>query len=113
MMRTTIAIIAALSISGCGAMFGSTTARVSGPGSARIDGSRLPATVSTRTSHQIEFEDGHRCVVESHVSGGFVTLDIVLLVFLLVPGVIALAVDGSTGDWDHLEAAGCPEVLVD
>ena len=112
-MRKIIAIATAFATSGCGAMFGSGTARVNGPPTARIDGSPLPATVSTKTPHQIEFEDGHRCVVESHASGGFVALDIVLLVALVVPGVIALAVDGSTGDWDRLEGAGCPEIIVD
>jgi hypothetical protein len=99
--------------SGCGAMFNSTTKVVPirvAPQGARIyvDGlyvAQSPTSVvlNNATSHSIDLEaDGYQrqsTHVESRPAAGFIVLDCVLLVFLIVPGIIALVVDGSTGDW--------------
>jgi hypothetical protein len=103
--------------SGCGAMFNqSSTAMpisVTPPGaSISVDGlyvGQAPATVSlsNASSHIIEIQaDGYErqmTHLEPRASAGLVVLDCLLLVFFIVPGIIALAVDGATGDWKVLE----------
>jgi hypothetical protein len=41
--------------------------------------------------------------IESRASGGFIVMDCLLLLLLIVPGIIALAVDGGSGSWRVLE----------
>jgi hypothetical protein len=108
---------------GCGAMFNNSTTLVRvnvAPTGARVyvDGlyvAQAPGEVdlTNSESHSIELDangyerQGTR--IESQTSAGYVVLDCVLLVFFIVPGIIALVVDGSTGDWkvldtDHITA---------
>jgi hypothetical protein len=98
---------------GCGAMFNQGHAvvpvQVNPPGArVYVDGqyfgpAPLNVPLSTTTPHTIDIQaDGYErqtTQIDSHVNGGYVVLDCVLLVFLVVPGIIALVVDGSTGDW--------------
>ncbi len=107
----------ALANIGCGAMFNERTSVVrvdaTPPGAkVYVDGlyvAQAPAgvTLTNAQSHSIDLEaNGYQrqgTRLESRTSGGFVVLDCVLLLFFIVPGVIALAVDASTGDWNVLE----------
>ena len=103
---------------GCGSLFNSQTTtvpvRVAPAVKARVhvDGRYVgesPVSIRLRSSesHTIDIEaDGferQRTRIESSTSGGYVALDCVLLVFFVVPGIIALAVDGGSGDWNVLE----------
>lgn len=67
----------------------------------------LTVNLSSAASHTIDIEaDGYArqsTRVESRTSGGYVALDCVLLIFFIVPGVIALAVDASGGHWNVLQ----------
>jgi hypothetical protein len=103
---------------GCGAMFNSNTTtvpvRVAPAVQARVhvDGryvgeSPVSLELSSSQSHTIDIEaDGFErqsTRIEASTSGGYVALDCVLVVFFVVPGIIALAVDGGSGDWKVLE----------
>ena len=124
MVRAYQAVLgAALSIvvlnlgSGCGAMFNDKTTIVhvqAMPPGARVmvDGlyvAQAPGNVSVTTAnpHSIDVEaDGYQrqsTHIESNANGGYIALDCILLVFLVVPGIIALVVDGATGDWRTLD----------
>jgi PEGA domain len=102
---------------GCGAMFNESTKLVPvyvTPAGARIsvDGlyvAQAPGSVelTSAESHSIDIEangyEKQHTNIESRTSAGYVVLDCVLLVFFVVPGVIALVVDGATGDWKVLD----------
>ena len=107
---------------GCGAMFNQETAVVPiqvNPSGARVyvDGqlvgqAPLNVRMSNKAPHTIDVEaDGYErqtTHVDSQVSGGYILADCIFLVFLIIPGIIALAIDGGTGDWkvidrNHLE----------
>lgn len=111
---------------GCGAMFNQEAAvvpiYVNPPGAkVYVDGQFVgpaPTNVSmpNKTPHTITVEaDGYErqtTQIDSHVNGGFVVLDCLFLVALVVPGLIALVVDGSTGDWRALDRDSMSFALV-
>ena len=102
---------------GCGAMFNQDAAvipiRVNPPGArVFVDGQLVgeaPVNVSmpSTSTHTVDVEaDGyerHTGKIEARVGGGYIALDCVLLLFGIIPGVIALVVDGTSGDWKSLE----------
>ncbi|HVZ31286.1 MAG TPA: hypothetical protein VG963_02615 [Polyangiaceae bacterium] len=103
---------------GCGALFNSSIATVpisvSPAVKAKIfvDGTlagEAPVNVrlTTYNAHTVSVEAAgyaHQTVrIESHAGGGYIAADCVLLVVFLVPGIIALAVDGGSGDWNVLD----------
>jgi hypothetical protein len=103
--------------SGCGTMFNEKTTLVhvrANPPGARVfvDGlyvAEAPGEiqVTTANAHSIDLEaDGYErqsTHLDSNPNGGYIALDCVLLVLLVVPGIIALVVDGSTGGWKTLD----------
>ena len=105
-MQRLIALAMTASI-GCGTILNSGTATIRPPQGATVDGQSGPTDVSQKRSHQIVYEDGRTCVVESSVSAGYVIADVVFW-FLL-----GLVVDGATGNWKTLDADGCAGVSVD
>lgn len=110
---------------GCGAMFnGSTTVvpvNASPQGaSVTVDGryvAQAPGTIilDNASSHTVDIDAAgyqkQTTRVESKTNGGFVALDCLLLIFGILPGVIALIVDGSTGDWKNLDTTGISAAL--
>jgi hypothetical protein len=102
----------------CGALFNTSVATVpvsvSPSVKARIfvDGTlagEAPVNVRLTTSdvHTVTVEaDGYErqtVRIGSHAGGGYIAADCILLVAFLVPGIIALAVDGGSGDWNVLD----------
>jgi hypothetical protein len=92
---------------GCGAVLNSGSATILPPRGATVDGNEGPTVVSKKRSHEIVYPDGRSCIVESHVSGGYVLADIV---FWFILGVL---IDAATEDWKTLDADACPGVRVD
>ena len=92
---------------GCGTILNSGTATITPPRGATVDGNLGPTVVSKKRSHEIEYPDGRRCIVESRVSGGYVLADIV---FWFLLGVL---IDAATENWKTLDADACPGVVVD
>lgn len=103
---------------GCGALFNNSISTVpvsvSPAIKARIfvDGtlvgeSPVNVRLTSADSHIVSVEgDGYErqtVRVDSHAGGGYIAADCVLLIFFLVPGIIALAVDGGSGDWKVLD----------
>jgi hypothetical protein len=111
---------------GCGAMFNSSTVGVPvnvAPQGARIsvDGlyvAQAPGVVAltNASSHTVDLDaDGYQrqsARLESRPDGGYVALDCLLLVLLIVPGIVALIVDASTGDWKTLDNPQISAALV-
>jgi hypothetical protein len=110
---------------GCGAMFNGSTTVIpvnASPRGARVyvDGlyvAQAPGNIilSNTNAHTVDFDaDGYQkksTRVEAQTNGGFVALDCLLLLFGILPGVIALVVDGSTGDWKNLNTTGISAAL--
>jgi hypothetical protein len=93
---------------GCGTVLNSETATIHAPPGSTIDGAPASdAVVSQRAPHEVVFQDGRRCIVDTHISAGYIVADIVLL-FL-----VGVVVDAVTGDWAVLNADACPGVIVD
>ncbi len=102
---------------GCGALFNQSTTLVPvyvTPSGARVsvDGlyvAQAPARLelTSAQSHSIDIEangyEAQHANLQSRTSAGFVVLDCVLLVLFIIPGVVALVVDGATGDWNVLD----------
>lgn len=110
-MRTTLFCVL-IATSGCGAIFTSNTSQMMGPPHATIDGQPFPAIVSDKTSHEVVYADGRHCVVSSHVSAPVFVLDLLFGFPLVLPMVLSFGIDGASGDWDKLDADGCPGVSV-
>ena len=110
MRRTTKAIIcAALALmTGCATLLNSGTATIMAPPGSAIDGSPGPIVASQKRSHEVILPDGRRCIVESHVSAGYVIVDIIFF-WTIVP----LLIDAVTENWKTLDADSCPGVMVD
>ena len=118
LLRLALTLLIVELATGCGAMFNSsaTTIRVNAqPTGARvyIDGlyaapSPAEITVTTADPHslsvQAEGYEPQTTRLESRVGGGYVVLDCLLLLLFVVPGILALVVDGATGDWRSVEA---------
>jgi hypothetical protein len=110
---------------GCGAMFNGSTTVVpvnASPRGARVyvDGlyvAQAPGNLvlSNANPHTIDIDaDGYQkqsMHVDARTNGGYVALDCLLLVFGILPGIIALVVDGSTGDWRNLDTTGISAAL--
>ncbi len=92
---------------GCGTILNGGTATLVPPRGATVDGVAGPVAASKQTAHQVVYQDGHSCVVESHVSIGYAVADIVIWV-----GLLGVIVDAVTGDWKILDAGACPGVIV-
>ena len=105
MIQRLLAALLILSI-GCGTVINGGPAMILPPPGATIDGVAGPVPASKKLPHEIVYQDGRRCIVESTVGPVYVIVDIVLL-FLV--GVI---VDAITGDWKVLDAGACPGVIV-
>jgi hypothetical protein len=102
---------------GCGAMFNETTAVVQidviPPGArVSVDGlyvAQAPTQIQmpSARSHVVDIDaDGYQrqtARIESRPSAGYIVLDCLLLIFI-IPGVVALLVDGLTGNWRVLDA---------
>ena len=94
-------------VMGCGALLNGGNATITPPRGATVDGFEGPISASKKRSHQVVYEDGRTCVVESGVSAGYVVADVV---FWFLLGVL---VDAATGDWKTLDDDACPGVMVD
>jgi hypothetical protein len=90
----------------CGTVLNGGPATIIPPPGASVDGVAGPIPASQQMAHEVVYQDGRRCIIESRVSAGYVIVD-VLLLFLV--GVI---VDAVTGDWKVLDAGMCPGVIV-
>ena len=111
-MRTIRTILLAALLPACGAIFTSNTSQILGPANATIDGQHFPAIVSDKADHEVLYTDGRHCVVSSHVSAPVFVLDLLFGFPFVVPMALAFGIDGGTGDWDKLDAGGCPGVSV-
>ncbi len=119
-LRTIASVALSIAIanmsSGCGAIFNERRAvipvRVNPPG-ARIyvDGlfvGAAPLTImlDQRFAHTVDIDaDGFErqsTRIESNAGGGYILGDCALLLFLIVPGIIALVVDASADSWNVL-----------
>jgi hypothetical protein len=105
-MTTRILAVLLIFTMACGTVLNGGPAMIIPPPGATVDGVAGPVPASKKIPHEVVYQDGRRCIVESHVSAGYVIVDIVLL-FLL--GVI---VDAVTGDWKVLNADACPGVII-
>lgn len=105
MIQRLLAVLLICTI-GCGTVMNGGPATIIPPPGATVDGVAGPVPASKKLPHEIVYQDGRRCIVESSVGAGYVIVDIVLL-FLV--GVI---VDAVTGDWKTLDAGACPGVIV-
>lgn len=105
-MKKLIAVVLVLSM-GCGTVLNSGHATITPPRGATVDGVEGPISASKQRSHEIEYPDGRRCIVESRISAGYVLADVV---FWFLLGVL---VDAATGDWKTLDGDACPGVMVD
>ena len=92
---------------GCGTVLNGSTSTIVPPKGATVDGVAGPITASNQRPHEVIYEDGRHCIVESSVSAGYVIADVVLW-FL-----VGVLVDAVTGDWKTLDADACPGVVVD
>lgn len=92
---------------GCGTILNGGPATLIPPPGATVDGVAGPISVSQKTAHEVTYQDGRRCIVESRVSAGYVIADVLLFTFL-----IGVLVDAVTGDWKTLDAGACPGVIV-
>lgn len=102
---------------GCGAMFNEPAPAIPvhvSPAGARIyvDGvyvAQAPSYVrlTAANPHVVQVAaDGYEAQtiqVNSQANGGYIILDCLLILALIVPGIIALAVDGGTGAWRTLD----------
>jgi PEGA domain len=99
--------------SGCAAMFNDQSpvipVQVSPPGArVYVDGlyvAQAPTQIRLNTAnpHMVQVAaEGYEpqtIHIHPHTSGGYIVLDCLLLLALIVPGIIALAVDGGSGYW--------------
>jgi hypothetical protein len=92
---------------GCGTILNGGTSTIVPPPGATVDGVPGPMPANQQHAHEVVYADGRRCIVESHVSAGYVIADILLWNFL-----ISVLVDAVTGDWKTLDAGACPGVIV-
>jgi hypothetical protein len=125
--RLVVGVLVGLALANiaCGSLANDSTRRVQvnvNPVGARIfvDGiyaARAPGTLhlSQSVPHSVEVQaEGYTSRVlrvEPKTNGGYVVLDCILLLFLIVPGVIALVVDGATGDWKVIDTDRLTVVL--
>jgi hypothetical protein len=113
-----LALALVTSNAGCGAMFNGSIATVPVSVSPSVrakifaDGtlageSPVKLRLTTADSHTVSVEaDGYESQtvrIQPHAGGGYIVADCILLVAFLVPGIIALAVDGGSGDWNVLD----------
>lgn len=71
--------------------------------------------LSTRRDHYLELKDAAKalissCTIPRAMRSGYVVVDSLLLLLYLVPGIVALAVDGGTDSWYGLTTEFCPLV---
>jgi hypothetical protein len=104
-MKASIPLLA-LSLAACGTLMNSSTAMVTPPPGATIDGVAGPTPLSKNEPHQIVFADGRSCVLQPKVGAGYVLGDIFLT------GLVGVVVDAVTGKWTKLDASACPGVVV-
>jgi hypothetical protein len=111
---------------GCGAMFNDSTVAV--PVNVSPQGTRISVdglyvaqapgvvTLTNANPHTIDLEaDGYQrqsARLESRPAAGYIVLDCLLLVLLVVPGIIAIVVDASTGDWRTIDGPQVSAALV-
>jgi hypothetical protein len=122
---TALLIIMAHLSMGCGAMLNDRKVKIpveTTPPGARVylDGihigvSPISVEVEQRKSHVVEVDaDGYTkqtAQLEPSVDSTFIVLDCLLLILVIVPGVVALAVDGGTGDWKVIDNSPLSIVL--
>ena len=107
-MTTRLLALSLVLTVGCGTILNSGPQTVHVPAGSTLDGAAAgDMPVDPKIPHEIIYPDGHRCIVDSHISAGYVIADVVLW-FL-----VGLVVDGVTGDWRTLNADDCPGVSVD
>ena len=51
------------------------------------------------------------CMLQPKTGAGWVVLDAALLLFYIIPGLVAITVDAVTGDWSQIPVDGCHRVL--
>ena len=106
-MKTILIAILVLCV-GCGTILNSGPATVYPPAGGAVDGVAGPTPASKKRPHEVIYPDGRRCIVESHVSAGYVIVDIIFF-WTIVP----LVIDAVTENWKTLDADACPGVMVD
>ena len=112
---------------GCAAIFGSSQKPfdfTSEPPGADvyINGERMGTTpltleLSNNDPMTVNFKkEGYAeitCMLQPKTGAGWVVGDALLLIFYIVPGLVAFAVDGATGAWSQIPVDGCHRVLVE
>ena len=117
LLGVALAVIVVNLGTGCGAMFNEPAPAIpvhTNPAGARIyvDGAYVAQTPSyvrltAASSHLVQIAadgyDAQSIQITSQANGGYIILDCLLILALIVPGIIALAVDGGSGAWKTLD----------
>ena len=117
LLGVALAVIVVNLGAGCGAMFNEPAPAIpvhTNPAGARIyvDGAyvaQAPSYVrlTAANSHLVQIAadgyDAQSIQVTSQANGGYIILDCLLILALIVPGIIALGVDGGSGAWKTLD----------
>ena len=122
--RLSLSVVLVFS-TGCAAIFGSSQKpfdfTTEPPGAdVYIDGQRMGVTpftviLSNNDPVTVTFKkEGYAevtCMLQPKTGAGWVVGDALLLVFYIIPGLVAFAVDAGTGSWSQIPVDGCHRVL--